>query len=169
MAVVILDAVGLVVAADCSAERLVAVDGQAIRPGVAFVELESDARSWLVARREIADAKDGQRITFAHLAPLNVPERINARDNSSSSRANDGDYLFAVLECLDTGVMALDGELSPIVVNAALRNLHGYPAEACDGHWPGKPLVYHTDGSELADEERLIAMVLRDGQVRGLR
>lgn len=168
MGVVIIDAAGLVVALDASAERLLACDGQRTGPGRRWSEVEDAAGTWLVARREAVPGPDGSPLSFAHLAPL-TPVADTTEAPATGTRSADADYLDAVLECLDTGVMAFDAQMTPVVVNAALRTLHGYPARVSEGRWPGRPQVFNVDGSALVDEDRLLAMVLRAGEVRGLR
>lgn len=166
MGVVVVDGAGRVVALDAAAVRLLGVDGQQVSPGDDWSAVEAAAHGWLVARRETVEGRAGARLSFAHLAALAPP---SAPDAPLAATAADADYLDAVLECLDTGVMAFDADMSPVVVNAALRTLHGYPATVRDGHWPGKPQVFQVDGSDLGDEDRLMAMVLARGEVRGVR
>lgn len=85
------------------------------------------------------------------------------------SRAADQAYLASVVECLDTGVFALDADLSLVLMNAALRLLHGHGRSLTGAGWPGRPDVLHADGSPIADDDRLVALTVRAGEVRGLR
>lgn len=136
-------------------------------------DLERTARTWLVARRESVRSLERAEVTIVHLAPLRAPSAASqgsaAEQRDPATKEVDSAYLASVIECLDTGVFVLDADLSLVLMNAALRDMHGHGGSLTGAGWPGRPDVVHADGSPLADGDRLVALTMRLGELRGLR
>lgn len=74
--------------------------------------------------------------------------------------------LRSALEHLDVGVLLVDDELRPVVVNRALRRLHGEDGPPPpDGVWPGRAELRLPDGRPLPPGPWLFARVLEEGEV----
>jgi diguanylate cyclase (GGDEF)-like protein/PAS domain S-box-containing protein len=122
--------------------------------------------------------KDGSMIPVAHSsAPIPLPggrgavvafRDISERRRAELDREREREFLDAVLESLDAGVVACgpDGALS--LFNRATREMHGMPAEALSPEdWAGRYRLFRPDGrTPMEAEDVPLLRALRGEHVR---
>ena len=105
---------------------------------------------------------DGLRFhAFMH----DISAEVAATEALRSERA----FLRALLDSLESGVVASDADGRPKVINRALRRIHGLPAQGpVPADWTTGADVRHPDGTRMTPEELPLARVRAGDHVRDL-
>jgi PAS domain S-box-containing protein len=132
--------------------------GQRIRvPG-----LHRDGRELLLELSLTASVEgpEGQRFhAFMH----DVSAEVAAADALRGERA----FLRALLDSLETGVVASDPDGRPQVINKALRRIHRLPGHGpIPDDWLASADLRHADGTPMSPEELPLARACRGEHVR---
>jgi len=163
----VLGATGRVLGMDTGSRKLLADDGlePAAVMGALWEDIAAAAGSWVTSRIEHVDTADAGALGLAHITARPAPM---ATERLATQLGAEG-YLHAAIECLDAGVLAFDATLQPVIMNAALRRMHGQRVTTADQAWPPKSEVVTPEGEELPLRGRLVARTLEEGAVRGAR
>ena len=92
---------------------------------------------------------------------------IGAEVAATDALRNERAFLRALLDSLETGVVASDAEGRPKVINKALRRIHGLPAQGpVDDDWVARTDLRHADDSPMAPDEGPLARACAGDHVR---
>lgn len=154
-------------------------DGEALPPGAHVVEVAmttgqpssgvvvgvvigSDRVRWLrISSRPLV--RPGRATPYA--AVLSFTDISESRE-VQATLAREREFLAALLENLEEGIIGCDAQGTPTLVNAATRRLQGLPPGPI-GPWSPVHNLLEVDGAPMAPERSPLARALAGQRVRG--
>jgi PAS domain S-box-containing protein len=102
---------------------------------------------------------------YAQAFVYDITERVGAERTLAHERR----FLQALLDSVDVGVVACDGDGRTVLLNNAMRAItHASPAELDSGDWDSGYTAFHPGGDRLSPAEQPLARAFGGEQVRDL-
>ncbi len=115
-------------------------------------------------------AADPARIAFVSVVCAQLGAVI-ARNRIDQVRAEERQFLSALLDSLSEGIIACDADGRLTVINRATREQQGlldFAAEATSARGPRRPELLHVNGHKLSEDEWPIMRVMSGAEVRDM-